>query len=90
MINNELRERVAIALKVPLHEVTSKNALNEYESKKKAEDFGILMEKTKEKINKQGTTHSEKIQLLTLIPESWSQNAIVNYFMVTDYMVRAA
>ena len=30
------------------------------------------MENIKEKINKPGTTHSEKIQLLTLIPDSWS------------------
>ena len=60
LINNELTKRVAIASKVPLHELTSKNTLIEYESKKNAEDFDILMEKIKEKINKPGTIRSEK------------------------------
>ena len=38
------------------------------------------MKKIKGKINKPGTTNSEKIQLLTLIPDSWSQNAIIITF----------
>ena len=59
--------------------MTSKNTLIEYESKKKAEDFDVLMEKIKEKRNIPGKTRFEKIQLLTLIPDSWSRNAIVNY-----------
>ena len=55
LIINKLK-RATIALKVSLQEVTSKNTLIEYESKKKAEDFDISMEK----INKPGTTHSRK------------------------------
>ena len=65
-------KKVAIALKVPLHKMTSKNTLIEYENKKKAKDFDILMEKIKEKMNKPRTTCSEKTQLLTLIADSWS------------------
>ena len=42
LINNELTKRVVTALKVFLHEVTSKNTLIEHKSKKKAEDFDTL------------------------------------------------
>ena len=48
------------------------------------------MKMTKEKIHKPETKRSEKIQLLTLVPNSWSFNDIVKYFWVTDYMVRSA
>ena len=39
---------------------------------------------------KQTEKPSEKIKLLTLVPETWTKIKIINEFSVTDYMVRAS
>ena len=90
LISGEMTKRVALALKVPQKEIASNKTPRESDSKQKARDLNTLMEKIKEKIYKPETKHSEKIQLLTLVPNSWSRNDIVKYFHVTDYMVKSA
>ena len=48
------------------------------------------MFKIKEKIRSSSATGSEKTQLLTLVPDSWTRKATIEFFGVTDYQVRAA
>ena len=85
-VNKDISKRRAVALDVPEQEVSHEKE----EFEQKAQDLDILMEKVKEKISKVETTQSEKIQLLTLVPESWSRKSIMEYFHVTEYMVRTA
>ena len=84
-INREISKRLAVALDVPEEEVTYEKSVEQ-----KVQDFDGLMEKVKAKINEVGTTRSEKIQLLTIVPESRSRKSIMEYFEVTKYMAKAS
>ena len=55
----------------------------------KADEFDRLMSLLKDKV-KQTEKPSEKIKLLTLVPETWTKIKIINEFSVTDYMVRTS
>ena len=55
---------------------------------KKAEGFDKLVGLLKEKLMSVG--RSQKVQILTLVPESWSQNKVATEFQVTKYMVKQA
>ena len=54
----------------------------------KASDLDRLMDLCKERIPT--VSRREKIQVLTLVPDSWSKKETVEFFRVTDYMVRQA
>ena len=55
---------------------------------KKAEGFDKLVGLLKEKLMSVG--RSQKVQILTLVPESWSQKKVATEFQVTEYMVKQA
>ena len=61
-----MTKRVALVLKVPQQEIASDATLGESDSKQKARNVGTLMRKTKEKLCKPETKHSEKIQSFKL------------------------
>ena len=69
LISKEMIKRVALALKVPQQEIASDTTPGESDSKQKARNFDTLMRKTKEKLCKPETKHSEKIQMLN----SWAK-----------------
>ena len=54
----------------------------------KAKDMDRLIEQIKEKVLI--SNRNQKIQLLTLIPTSWSHKSIEDEFNVTNYMVRTS
>ena len=51
----------------------------------KANDLDWLLNLIKEKMLK--SSRSEKITLLTLVPLSWKQKEIIEFFPVTKYMI---
>lgn len=51
-------------------------------------DYKLLIDELKEKLRL--SSHAQKIQILTLAPDSWAKEKIVEEFGVTDYMVRQA
>lgn len=55
---------------------------------KKAQDFDVMICLLKEKILSVG--RSQKIQILTLAPESWSKEKVMKEFNVSEYIVRQA
>ena len=67
---------------------TSSDDEAEKDMKTKANDLDRLMSLLKEKIDI--SKRSDKIQLLTLVPTSWTYKRIVEEFSVTKYMVRCA
>ena len=56
--------------------------------RQKAKELDRLHEAMKEKLK--DATSSEKIQILTLIPDSWSRKYCAEYFGVSEYLIRTA
>ena len=54
----------------------------------KAKDFDKLMEQIRDKLST--VSSREKVQLLTLTPESWSIKEASSYFQVSEYFVKRA
>lgn len=52
--------------------------------------FVDLLENLKTKYHDEDTTKCEKIQILTLLPLSWSYKDIQEHFNVSDYMIRVS
>lgn len=52
----------------------------------KAKDHNELMDKIKQKIKH--ANNREKIQLLTLVPQTWSRQKVSSTFQVSEYLVR--
>ena len=57
---------------------------------RKAKDLDKLLYLIKEKLNDRELKKSRKIQILTMVPESWSIKKVVSFFNVSDHMIRAA
>ena len=58
------------------------------ETEQNASGLNRLHNLMKEKLN--ATTYSEKIQILTLTPDSWSHRYCKEHFNVSEYLVRTA
>ena len=58
------------------------------EFKRKTSDLDKLTEQIREKLTTGITTYEEKVQILTLTPESWTIQKIASYFGVSEYQVR--
>ena len=57
------------------------------------EEYNSMLNAFKFIFNDNHTTYDEKIQILTLMPESWNRNRIVNFFgrnNCSEYAVRKA
>ena len=54
----------------------------------KAQDLDILLDDIKKKLI--NATYKEKIQLLTLTPDSWSRRFAAEFFNVSEYAIRTA
>ena len=58
------------------------------QTKNKAEELDRLHAAMKKK---SGTTsNTEKLQILTLVPDFWSQKYCSEYFGVSEYLIRSA
>ena len=57
---------------------------------KKASDLDKITEEMREKLTVGTLTYRKKVQILTLIPESWTIKFASNYFGVSEYLVRQA
>ena len=58
------------------------------DTKNKAEELDRLHAAMKEKLVTASNT--EKLQILTLVPDSWSQKYCSEYFGVSEYLIRSA
>ena len=56
----------------------------------KVRNYDRLLYLMKEKLSDNSLKTREKIQILTLSPESWSRSKIIDFFNVTQYQVREA
>ena len=54
----------------------------------KAKDLDKLHESMRDKLVT--ACYTDKVQILTLIPDSWSRKFAANYFNVSEYMIRTA
>ena len=54
----------------------------------KSSDFDVMIDQMKHKFN--ASTRSEKLQLLTLLPSTWSVRRIENEFETSNFMARTA
>lgn len=60
------------------------------ELERKASDLDKLTEEMREKLIVGTSTYREKVQILTLVPESWTIKYASNYFEVSEYLIRQA
>ena len=58
------------------------------DTKNKAENLDRLHAAIKEKLVT--TSNTEKLQILTLVPNSWSRKYCSEYFGVSEYLIRSA
>ena len=79
-INNLIRKK--LKMNIQDEELHSKKS-------KKENDFTEILNQLKEKFYST-LMQSEKIQILTILPQSWSINKIQTEFGATNYMVRCA
>ena len=79
---------IARTLNIDPEELSQEDSFNKLskEVKGKANDMDIIIRKIKEKMLISNC--NQKIQLLTLVPISWSHKDIEKEFNVTNYMVQ--
>ena len=91
-VNNEVSKRLATILNVPQSESeTTDNSIevdSEQDMNQKANDLDKLVELMKEKLKV--SNKREKIQILTLTPESWSLRKTAKEFKVSKATARKA
>ena len=64
---------------------TESDSYDEYDIKEKTNDLVRLHETMQEKLKT--TSYSEQIQILTLVPDKWSQMYCWEYFNIFEYLV---
>ena len=82
-----LKSNVSEAYKVQFHclKDSESDSYDKNDMKKKVNDLVRLDEAVQEKLKT--TSHSEQIQILTLVPNKWSQIYCSEYFKVFEYLV---
>lgn len=90
-VMTSISDKVAKSLNVPIESVIppSKAEKLNKELEQKAKDFDELMQALAEKV-KSLKDRRLKMQILTLVPSSWSMKKTEEFFKVSNYMVRAA
>lgn len=66
------------------------HALSKTMVQQKAEDFDEIMNQWQQKFTNPSTTRSEKVQLLTILPQSWSHKKIISVSKVRKETIRLA
>ena len=69
-------------------EIEEPSLIYDRNTKNKAEELGRLYTAMKEKLVT--TSNTEKLQVFTLVPDSWSQKYCSEYFGVSEYLIRSA
>ncbi|GBM13973.1 hypothetical protein AVEN_152394-1 [Araneus ventricosus] len=89
-----MKKKLSFVLKV--NKAGSDGTENDIEKRKKSEeikrkcdDIDRLVELVKVKLNS-NLSKREKIQVLTIAPQSWSRKRIATEFNITEYMARKA
>ena len=84
-----LKKSLSDAYVVSTDQLPSSESVNVVsETEQKASEFDRLHNFMKEKFTT--TTYSEKIQILTPAPDSWSRRYCAEHFHVSEYLVRTA
>ena len=83
------KDAVKDILQIQTPELGSSSRITRRELETKAADLDRLVDAMVEKLKGPLTT-SEKIQLMTLAPESWSRQKVAQHFGVSEYVVREA
>ena len=85
---NVYKENISAAYNVSDIEIEEPPPIYDRDTKNKAEKLDRLHTTMKEKLITASNT--EKLQLLTLVPDSWSQKYCSEYFGVSEYLIRSA
>lgn len=86
---SNMKMKVSRVLEKEISPIKSQNKEAIKETEQKAKDLDRLICLIKEKLETT-STRSEKIQLLTLVPTSWSKRKVMEEFKVSEYAIRQA
>ena len=84
---NEYKENISAAYVSDI-EIKEPSPIYERDTNNKAEKLDRLHAAMKEKLVT--TSNTEKLQIWTLVPDSWSQKYFSEYFGVSEYLMRSA
>ena len=85
---NVCKENISATYNALDIEIEEPPPINDRDAKNKAEELDRLHAAMKEKLVTASNT--EKLQILTLVPDSWSQKYCSEYFGVSEYLIRSA
>ena len=85
----ELKEKIRVAVQADIQQGDERGEDDESTDEELANDMIKLMKTIQQQI-KTDITYPSKVQLLTLVPESWSLRKTASYFDVPLYMVKKA
>ena len=85
---NVYKEDISAAYNVSDIETEEPHAIYDRDTKNKAEELDRLHAAMKEKLVTASNT--EKLQILTLVPDSWSRKYCSEYFGISEYLSRLA
>ena len=85
---NLYKENISAAYNVSNIEIEEPPPIYDRDNKNEAEELDRLHAAMKEKLVTASNT--EKLQILTLVPDSWSQKYCSEYFGVSEYLIRSA
>ena len=85
---NVYKENISAAYNVSDIEIEEPPPIYDRDTKNNAEELDILHAAMKEKLVTASNT--ERLQILTLVPDSWSGKCCSEYFRVSEYLIRSA
>ena len=85
---NVYKENISATSYVLDVEIEEPSLIYDRDTKNKAEELDRLYAAMKEKLVT--TSNTEKLQVFSLVPDSWSQKYCSEYFGVSEYLIRSA
>ena len=85
---NVYKENISSAYNVSNVDIEEPPPIYDRDTKNKAEELDRLHAAMKEKLIT--ASNAEKLQILTLVPDSWSRKYCSQYFGVSEYLIRSA
>ena len=82
------KEDISAAYNVSVTEIEEPPPIYDRDIKNKAEELDRLHAAMKEKLVTASNT--EKLQILSLVPDSWSRKYCCEYFRASEYLIRPA